>query len=111
MRFLADENFRADVAAYLRSRGHLVVSVAGGASDDAVARLSRKKQLVILTHDRDFASTLLFPPRQYAGIIVLRVHPPSYNRCCVVLGSFLTLIFLKSSADVSPRVYRAPKSS
>lgn len=90
MRFLADENLRADVVTTLRSQGHDVAKVASGSSDDVVALRGKKERRVILTHDADFARTLTFPPKEFSGIVVIGVHPPRYETITAALKRFLS---------------------
>src|SRR5205085_1482228 len=80
MRFLADENLRRDVVKYLREQGHDVLPVPPGATDAAVAALARAEGRVLLTNDADFARTLAYPPRDFPGIVVFRLHPPGRQR-------------------------------
>jgi hypothetical protein len=39
-----------------------------------------KKESILLTRDYGFANTILFPPKQFHGIIVLHVHPPKAEK-------------------------------
>lgn len=76
MRFLADENVPENAVKFLREKGHDVSRSAPGTSDKALAETARREHRVILTHDKDFANILEFPPRLYPGIVLLRIHPP-----------------------------------
>lgn len=55
MRLLADENFSAKVATWLRSLGHDVRPVAKSTADSMVAAQAKAESRVILTHDADFS--------------------------------------------------------
>jgi len=39
-----------------------------------------EKESILLTRDYDFANTILFPPKQFHGIIVLHAHPPKAEK-------------------------------
>jgi hypothetical protein len=97
MRFLADENFRHDVIAYLDSHGHDVKITPKGVADIQIASLAKKEKRVLLTNDGDFANTLRFLPKAYYGILIFRLHPPKFEKYKVALGS---LLMLKATKDI-----------
>ena len=70
IRFLLDENVRADIALALRKDGFTVLQLAKGASDADLAQQSREEQLVILTNDLDFAS---MPTEKVYSVVLLRM--------------------------------------
>ena len=90
MRFLTDENFRLDVINFLRSAGHDVEQVAARTPDEAVADLLKKEKRILLTNDRDFSVTLNFPPVEYPGILIFRIHPPNFEKLRKAIKDFLT---------------------
>lgn len=95
MLFKIDENLHEDAALILRQNGHDAVSVfeqqLRGASDVALGQICHREGRVILTQDLDFANILAFPPDQYAGIIVLRLHDPSRMSVLTALRRLLPL--------------------
>ena len=80
MRFLADENFRLDVIKFLKTAGHDVEGVIPQTPDEIVADSLKKEKRVLLTNDADFSQTLKFPPHEYPGILIFRIHPPSLEK-------------------------------
>jgi len=74
-RFLLDENVPKSVYRFLRDRGYYVEYVPKGSSDDEVMEIARKKDLILITRDSDFADEIAYPPNTHPGIIVLRIHP------------------------------------
>ena len=90
MRFLSDENFRADVVQFLRGRGHDVKIAPKGSLDPHIAALARREKRVLLTNDTDFSISLQFPPRDYPGIFVFRIHPPRFEKFKNALEGFLS---------------------
>ena len=74
--FLLDENIPRSAYRALRELGYRVEYVPQGIDDDSVIALAKKKGLVLVTRDSDFADELRYPPETHHGIIVLKVHPP-----------------------------------
>lgn len=75
MRLLADENFSAKIASWLRSLGHDVKLVEKSTPDPLVAAQARTESRVILTHDTDFAKEELHPPSTHSGVLLVRINP------------------------------------
>jgi predicted nuclease of predicted toxin-antitoxin system len=86
MRFLIDENVRTEVSDFLSTVGD-TVGVSPGATDTEVAKVARTESRVIVTHDKDFANPHSFPPHDYAGIIVIRIHPPRPDAIIAALSA------------------------
>jgi predicted nuclease of predicted toxin-antitoxin system len=91
MRFLSDENFRRDVVGFLQRQGHDVKIIPRNSSDKTVAILAKKEKRIILTNDGDFSVSLQFPPHDYYGILVFRIHPPRFERFKIALENFFAL--------------------
>jgi predicted nuclease of predicted toxin-antitoxin system len=77
MKFLLDANMPRSAAGLLRELGHDVEDVRdilpNGAEDAEVAAYARANQLILITRDFDFADIRNYPPKDYAGIIVLEL--------------------------------------
>ena len=78
MRFKVDENLPIEVAELLRSAGHDALTVFDqsliGAEDQRILEVCQKEQRILITMDLDFSDVRSYPPREYNGIIVLRLH-------------------------------------
>jgi predicted nuclease of predicted toxin-antitoxin system len=76
-KFKVDENLPTEVAEVLRSAGHNAVTVGDqrmvGQPDTDVATVCQAEGRAVVTLDLDFADIRVYPPRDYAGIIVLRL--------------------------------------
>ena len=77
-KFKLDENLPAEIATLLAGAGHDAVTVPqqrlGGRPDPDIALICQQETRAIITLDLDFADIRAYPPADYAGIIVLRLH-------------------------------------
>jgi predicted nuclease of predicted toxin-antitoxin system len=94
MRFLVDEDLPRSVAALIRSYGHEALDVRDvglrGATDQQIAAYARSQQLALVTGDLDFADVRNYPPRDFAGLVVLRLPRDATARFIVrLLDEFL----------------------
>ena len=96
MRFKVDENLHEEVAELLRQNGHDAISVYDqhmqGRADEDVAAVCRREGRAILTQDLDFSSIFDYPPGDYAGIIVLRLHDPGRRSVLAAMRRLLPLL-------------------
>lgn len=81
MKFFLDENLSSQHAIELRSDGFDAVAVAevglSGAADEQILHFAVSAGRVLVTLDADFANVIRFPPELTAGVLRLKVHPPS----------------------------------
>ena len=77
MRLKTDDNLHEEVAVFLRSRGHDVLTVwdegLRGKADEVVMEICRTEARGLITLDSDFLDIRAFPPSRHWGIIVLRL--------------------------------------
>ena len=75
-----DENFGTRGQSALGAAGWDVTTVEAqdlcGAHDPTIIEVCRAEGRVLVSLDKDFANTLVFPPKRYAGIVVLRLPEP-----------------------------------
>ena len=78
MLFKLDENLRTEVGDPLRQLGHDVSTVYDqglrGRDDHEIAEACRVEGRVLISLDLDFSNIQMFPPENYAGLIVLRLR-------------------------------------
>ena len=76
MHFKLDENIPLGLAKFLRLRDFKVSSIysqkLSGVKDKRLALHCKKENLILITLDTDFQNTIVFPPKEFGGIIVLR---------------------------------------
>src|SRR3989338_3404167 len=75
LRFLLDENIPKLLKRSLASKGYSAEYAEKGTKNGKLASLALDKEIILLSRDRDFLDSVLFPPAQFAGIIVLISHP------------------------------------
>ena len=95
-KFKIDENAPAEFARMLSAAGydaeHALEEALGGASDHVLAAAAREERRAIVTLDLGFADVRLFPPSEYAGLIVLRLDAPNRTRLIEVFGRLVELL-------------------
>jgi predicted nuclease of predicted toxin-antitoxin system len=93
MRFLADECVYMVTIEYLRNLGHEILRVVdvglGGARDSGIIAFAKEKGLTLITRDSNFTNILRYPPRDYFGIVVLKVRPETVFGVHMVLKELL----------------------
>jgi len=95
-----DENLGERHAETARVRGHDVATVVGenlcSASDARLLHVAHVEGRVVVTMDKDLSNTVRFPPRDYSGIVVLRIPEPLTTR----LIARSIAVFLDAASDV-----------
>jgi hypothetical protein len=89
MKFLVDENVKLRLAKLLTASGHDVLLAPKGSSDNEIGKIAQKQKRIILTHDNDFAAPGRFPAKDYAGIILIKVFPPTFVKMSASLQNLL----------------------
>lgn len=78
MKFKIDENLPVEITSILKSSGHEAMTVheqeLSGAKDPKVIDVCSHENCVLVTLDLDFADIKTYPPENYPGIMVMRVH-------------------------------------
>ena len=81
MQFKVDENLHSDAADLLSQHGHDALTVFDqglrGHADGDIASFCQQESRAIVTLDLDFSDIRVYPPEDYAGIIVLRLNEQS----------------------------------
>lgn len=90
--FLTDENIPPKVVEFLRSKGYKVKDVKEdylqGISDDKLINLAKKEGLTLITFDKHFGNIILYPPKDYHGIIRINIHPPILKDIITAFNKF-----------------------
>jgi predicted nuclease of predicted toxin-antitoxin system len=93
MRFKLDENLPPEAAELLRQEGHDARTVfeqgMRSRTDSEVLNAAQAEKRAVLSLDLDISNILLFPPEQFAGLIVLRLHRPGRSAVMTLLGRLL----------------------
>ena len=88
--FLLDENIDIRIAIFLKNKGYIVNLCPKGIQNGNVVALAKKKKQILLTNDKDFSNTDVYNPSNLSGIVVFRIHPPSYLNLSIALGELLS---------------------
>jgi predicted nuclease of predicted toxin-antitoxin system len=106
MRFKLDENLPIDAAKILNDQGHDASTVFDekmtGAADTAVASICQTETRILITLDLDFADIRTYPPRNYPGLIVLRLQRTDAR---YVIDFFPRLLHLLNSEPMQHRLW------
>ena len=93
MQFKLDENMPTSAVPLLQQNGHDVHTVfdegLNGKIDGKIAEVCRKEQRILITLDTDFSDIRSYPPKNYAGIVLLRPHRQSETQIIKLLASVL----------------------
>jgi predicted nuclease of predicted toxin-antitoxin system len=79
-KFLLDENIPKLLKKVLESKGYSPEYASKGINNGRLASLALAKRCVLVSRDRDFINPVLFPPKQFPGIIILVSHPPKSEK-------------------------------
>lgn len=95
-KFKVDENLPAEAADVLTSAGHDAVTIGDqrmvGQPDANVAMVCQREGRALVTLDQDFTDIRVYPPADYAGIVVLRLARLDKPRVLSVLKRLLSII-------------------
>lgn len=92
MKFLIDENVRKEVGDFLQKSGHDVKLVTPGSSNSEVIQLAVEEKRILLTHDKHFSDIFLYPPENFYGIILIKIHPPVVSHIIEAIENLLCKI-------------------
>jgi len=100
MRFKVDENLPVEVADLLRQAEHDAATVVeqhlGGTADSDVASICQREGRVLVTLDSDFGDIRVYPPREYPGLVVLRLRRQGKPHVLDVMTRLLELLSRES---------------
>lgn len=101
MLFLIDENVRKEIAEFLIENGHDVKLAPKGYKNGQIALIAKEEKRVLLTHDKHFADIFMYQPKEFFGIIRIRIHPPTAENIISSLSKFLKKF---STQDIKGRL-------
>jgi predicted nuclease of predicted toxin-antitoxin system len=94
MKFKIDENLPVEVAELLREAGHdaatAIEQQLGGSADLRIVEVCQEERRALVTLDTDFADLRGYPPKDYPGLVVLRLRRQDKPHVLEVLGRALT---------------------
>ena len=79
MKFLADENVKGRLVKYLQSHDYNVITAPKGVKNSKLFDLARQADRILISNDKDFLSSALYPVEGTPGRIILRIFPPTFE--------------------------------
>lgn len=96
MKFKIDENLPVEIAELLRSAHHDAVTVIDqrlrGADDSLIIDTCSQEGRALVTLDLDFADIRAYPPQQFLGLMVLRVHRQDKRHLIAIFRRVIPLL-------------------
>jgi predicted nuclease of predicted toxin-antitoxin system len=92
LKFLLDENVRIEVKEFLEAKGFEVEYAPKTLTNAEVTSLAKEKSMILLTHDVHFSDTLLYPPEEYAGIVLIEIPPSMLKEILSMLERLLNQV-------------------
>jgi predicted nuclease of predicted toxin-antitoxin system len=84
MKLKLDENFPRALADALKGLGHDVETALqeelAGASDERLWESAQEESRLFVTQDMDFSDLRKFIPGTHSGVLLVRLHAPSWKR-------------------------------
>jgi predicted nuclease of predicted toxin-antitoxin system len=96
LKFKIDENLPRVAAEILREAGFDAETVLqeglGGSPDDSLAAVCKEEGRALVTLDLDFSDIRTYPPEEYPGFIVLRIHNHFISNITVIMRKVTALL-------------------
>ncbi len=100
MKFKIDENLPVEASEVLRKADHDALTVhdqhMSGHSDNQIAMACQKEKRAIVSLDLDFADIRSYPPKDFSGLIVLRLKRQDKNHGLKMLFGVLKILSSES---------------
>ena len=88
MKFLIDEDVPVALLKTLKRAGHDAIRVTPSTPDPIIADQARAEGRILITLDKDFTNTKLYPPTQLTTVHI-QIHPPYAKD---IIEAFQTLL-------------------
>ena len=96
MKFKIDENLPIEIAALFEKHGHDATTVFQeqlvGAPDSRIATVCRSENRTLVTLDTDFCDIRTYPPKDFEGIIVLRLESQDKPNVLSVVNQLFSIL-------------------
>jgi len=69
--------------------GYVVEYAPKGLKNRELASLAISRECILVTRDKDFTNTILYPPKRFHGMIILDIHPPRAEKLIKEVNSLL----------------------
>ena len=103
IKLLCDENIPRKVVELLnREKGLDVKQAPFGWPDEKVAELAKSEQRILITYDKHFRNIFAYPPKEYYGIVFIKIRPPLIK---TTLSALLNLFNLVSTSEFKGELF------
>ena len=96
LKFLLDENVKKELLGFLKQQGLDVIFKPKKLSNGILAEFSKSEQRVLITNDKHFADSSIFPKDKIFSIVLLKIPQ---DKTSILLKSFSILLEDKSKPD------------
>ena len=97
MDFKIDENLPVEIAELLQQSGHDAITVTsqqlGGKPDSSIATVCQQEHRSLITIDTDFADIRIYPPKEFPGLIVMRLKQQDKKHVVEVIQRLIPMLF------------------
>ncbi len=96
MDFKIDENLPREASELFNQAGHDAITVIdqqlGGKPDSTIATVCQQERRVLVTIDTDFADIRIYPPKEFPGLVVVRLKQQDKSHVLEVLQRLISML-------------------
>lgn len=92
MKFLTDENVKGRLVKWLQTLGYNVTMAPKGVRNSQLFELAKQTGQVLISNDKDFLNSALYPIEGTPGRIILRIFPPTFESQRTALEGFFVQV-------------------
>ena len=106
MKLIADENISKWTIMKLRNAGYdglrIQEFLPRGTPDARIIKIAIEHKAILITTDDDFGNTILYPPENHFGVIIVKLHQPNRH---LITERLMEAISQMDSSKIIHRVF------